>query len=140
MIRCALHHVDSECGRVCIFYLETVDKQQVELSEVISAQKFLLQVPQVGLDVSLHLVKADRCTTFTTHALCCVLTSAAARDKHEQRTPSPVLQQEFGQHRPDHRVVVHTLQEGCELSGPVHVPCITHNKSEQVSWKHHVGS
>jgi len=40
-------------------YLEAVDEQQVELRPVLSGQKVLLQVPQVRLNVSLHLLETD---------------------------------------------------------------------------------
>lgn len=43
-------------------HLEAVDKQQVELRAVISGQKILLQVLQVRLNVSLHLLKTERST------------------------------------------------------------------------------
>ena len=39
----------------------------------------------------------------------------------------PVLQQQLGEDGSNHRRVVHTLQEGSELSGPVHVSCVTQN-------------
>lgn len=44
---------------VWAFYLEAVDKQQVEFSAIFTEQKILLQVLQVVLNVSLHLVKTD---------------------------------------------------------------------------------
>lgn len=40
-------------------HLEAVNKQQVELSPVLSAQNILLQVPQVALNVSLRLVETE---------------------------------------------------------------------------------
>lgn len=45
--------------RASSFYLEAVHKQQVQFSTIFSAQKILLQTRQVGLNVSLHLVKTD---------------------------------------------------------------------------------
>lgn len=46
--------------------LEAVDKQQVELCAVLFVQKVILQILQVVLDVSLYLLKTNRCTFVNT--------------------------------------------------------------------------
>lgn len=56
-----LDHGSEVAGQV-VKYLEAVDKQQGEFSMVVWTQKILLQVLQVVLNVSLHLVKTDRYT------------------------------------------------------------------------------
>lgn len=56
-----LDHRSEVAGQV-VEYLEAVDKQQGEFSMVVWTQKILLQVLQVVLNVSLHLVKTDRYT------------------------------------------------------------------------------
>lgn len=103
-------------------HLEAVDEQQVEFRMIFFVQKVLCQALQVGVDVSLHLGKTGKnhlnerdsgvSLPHFPHAL-------------SGFTPSPVLQQQFGQHRSHDWTVVHTLREGSEVSGPVHVSCIT---------------
>lgn len=39
------------------FYLEAVDKQQVQLGFIFLAQEVFLQILQVSVNVTLHLVK-----------------------------------------------------------------------------------
>lgn len=44
------------------FYLEAVDKEQVQLGAVFLTQEVVLQVPQVRLDVNFHLLKTVKTT------------------------------------------------------------------------------
>lgn len=62
-------HSEDTVEAVRHFYLEAVDKQQVEFSTIFLAQEILLQILQVGLNVSLHLVKTEGYTTIYRHAV-----------------------------------------------------------------------
>lgn len=52
----------TESSFFLVFYLEAVDKQQVEFSTIFSGKEMLCQISEVFLNVSLHLVETDRQT------------------------------------------------------------------------------
>lgn len=89
----------------------------------------MLQVPQVRLDVNFHLLKTVKTTTTPKGESGF---KGVQREGGGRGRPSPVLHQQFGQHRPHHGAVVHALQERSQLPGAVNVPCIV--------GKQHLGS
>lgn len=60
----------------------------------------------------------------------CVCQSSSSGLGHASlHLSSPVLHQQFWQHRSHHWTVVHTLQEWSELSGPVTISCMIQNNT-----------